>query len=112
MDESGEGRSVRATARDRVARRVARTVGAGLRITGAGGGTALPGTLLDRLSPGYLQRLVRGFPDGVVVVSGTNGKTTTASMLRSIARAAGIETAGNESGSHLWRGTPRALLSG
>ena len=97
-----------------IARRAdaARTVGLGLRLTGAGGGTALPGTVLDRLSPGYLERRVRAFPDGVVVVSGTNGKTTTASMLRSIVRAAGIETAGNESGSNLRRGIPSALMRG
>jgi lipid II isoglutaminyl synthase (glutamine-hydrolysing) len=110
MDESREGRSVRATARDRAARGVARTVGLGLRLTGAGGGTALPGTVLDRLSPGYLERRVRALTDGVVVVSGTNGKTTTASMLRSITRAAGIETAGNESGSNLRRGILSALI--
>ena len=110
MDGSREGRSVRATARDRAARRVARTVGLGLRLTGAGGGTALPGTVLDRLSPGYLERRVRGFADGVVVVSGTNGKTTTASMLRSILRSTGIETAGNESGSNLRRGILSALI--
>jgi lipid II isoglutaminyl synthase (glutamine-hydrolysing) len=110
MEASRHRGGDRATVRDRVARRMARAVGAGIRVTGAGGGTALPGIVLDRLSPGFVGRRIRAFPDGVVVVSGTNGKTTTASMLRSILRSAGIETAGNESGSNLRRGIASALL--
>ena len=46
----------------------------------------------------------------MVAVSGTNGKTTTASMLRAILRASGVETAGNESGSNLRRGVASAAL--
>jgi UDP-N-acetylmuramyl tripeptide synthase len=88
---------------------MARAVGLGIRVTGAGGGSALPGLVLDRLSPGFIERRAGAFPDGVVVVSGTNGKTTTASMLRSILRAGGLETAGNESGSNLRRGIAVAL---
>jgi UDP-N-acetylmuramyl tripeptide synthase len=98
------------SARDRVARGAARATGAVLRWTGAGGGSALPGTVLERLSPGFVERRAAGFADGVVVVSGTNGKTTTSSMLRSILRACGIETAGNESGSNLRRGVASALM--
>lgn len=99
------------SARDRVARGAARATGAVLRWTGAGGGSALPGTVLERLSPGYVERRAAAFADGVVVVSGTNGKTTTASMLRSILRASGIETVGNESGSNLRRGVASALMN-
>jgi lipid II isoglutaminyl synthase (glutamine-hydrolysing) len=110
MDSSGHRGAGGPTVRDRVARRVARLLRGGIRVTGAGGGSALPGIVLDRLSPGFVERRVRAFPDGVVVVSGTNGKTTTASMLRSILRAAGVETAGNESGSNLRRGIASALI--
>jgi UDP-N-acetylmuramyl tripeptide synthase len=110
MESSGHGGAGGATVRDRVARSVARVVGTGIRVSGAGGGSALPGIVLDRLSPGFVERRVRAFPDGVVVVSGTNGKTTTASMLRSILRAAGVEVAGNESGSNLRRGIASALV--
>ena len=98
------------SARDRVARTAARATGRLLRWTGAGGGSALPGTVLERLSPGFVERRAASFPDGVTVVSGTNGKTTTASMLRSILRASGVETAGNESGSNLRRGVASALM--
>jgi lipid II isoglutaminyl synthase (glutamine-hydrolysing) len=109
MDASGHHGGERATVRDRLARRMARVVRLGIHVTGAGGGSALPGLVLDRLSPGFIERRTRAFPDGVVVVSGTNGKTTTASMLRSILRAAGVEAAGNESGSNLRRGIASAL---
>jgi len=107
--EAAAGRGT-SSARDRVARGAARATGAVLRWTGAGGGSALPGTVLERLSPGFVERRAAGFADGVVVVSGTNGKTTTASMLRSILRHSGVETVGNESGSNLRRGVASALM--
>ena len=110
MEGRRQTQGARPTLRDRVARRVARTIGASIRLTGAGGGTALPGLMVDRLSPGFVERRIRAFPEGVVAVSGTNGKTTTASMLRSILRAAGIDTVGNESGSNLRRGIASALM--
>jgi UDP-N-acetylmuramyl tripeptide synthase len=49
-------------------------------------------------------------PDGSVVVSGTNGKTTTASMLQSILRAEGVTFVANRSGANLRGGVVSALL--
>ncbi|HXY72436.1 MAG TPA: MurT ligase domain-containing protein [Actinomycetota bacterium] len=110
MDRTPAADRGTSSARDRVARGAARATGAILRRTGAGGGSALPGTVLERLSPGFVERRAAAFGDGVVIVSGTNGKTTTASMLRTILRASGIQTAGNESGSNLRRGVASALM--
>ena len=111
MDGSREGRSV--GRRPVIARRAGwrGRSGLGLRLTGAGGGTALPGTVLDRMSPGYLERRVRAFPDGVVVVSrARTGRRRPRRCCGRSLRAAGIETAGNESGSNLRRGSLSALI--
>jgi lipid II isoglutaminyl synthase (glutamine-hydrolysing) len=54
------------------------------RRAGAGGGTSLPGKLLLRMAPDAVTRLASSLSGGVVVLSATNGKTTTAKMLASM----------------------------
>lgn len=74
------------------------------RILGRGGGTALPGLVAHTVYPGVLRALTSQLPDGSILVTGTNGKTTTARMLGSILEAAGLEPLHNRSGSNLERG--------
>lgn len=47
-------------------------------------GTALPGLVVEKVFPGFLSRTLGQLPRGVVVVSGTNGKTTTTKMVATI----------------------------
>ena len=75
------------------------------------GATALPGLVTLQLDPDYIAAFTRALPHGVVLVSGTNGKTTTARMLSDIARAAGWAPIHNRSGSNLERGIAGALLA-
>lgn len=75
-----------------------------------GGGSSAPGIVVERVDPGFVERRAAALSTGIVVVSGTNGKTTTASMIRAILRDAGVETVANESGSNLLRGVATALL--
>ena len=82
----------------------------GLRVTGRGG-TALPGLVALTVDPDFITTLSSGLSRGVVCVSGTNGKTTTARMLADITRAAGWEPIHNRSGSNLDRGVAAALLA-
>ena len=42
-----------------------------------GGGSAFPGKIVERIDPQFLARTLQQLPLGVVLVSGTNGKTTT-----------------------------------
>ena len=63
---------------------VARAAGAVSRRSGRGGGTTLPGRLLVKLQPDAVQRLAARLPDGVAIVSATNGKTTTSAMAAAI----------------------------
>jgi UDP-N-acetylmuramyl tripeptide synthase len=80
------------------------------RVSGAGAGSSLPGLLVERLDPGFIEFAAGRLEGGVIAVSGTNGKTTTASMIRSILRRAGTPTVGNESGANLTRGIATALV--
>jgi UDP-N-acetylmuramyl tripeptide synthase len=88
---------------------LARAVGSLSRRSGRGGGTTLPGRLLLRLAPDAITRLGGGLAAGSVIVSATNGKTTTAGMLASILRAAGREPVHNRAGSNMHWGVATAL---
>ena len=78
---------------------------------GRGGGTALPGLVATRAAPGLTAALARRAGAGTVVVTGTNGKTTTSHLLAAIARAGGLATIANRSGSNLERGIVSAYLA-
>ena len=78
---------------------------------GRGGGTALPGLVAATIAPDITAQLVRRAGAGTVVVTGTNGKTTTSHLLAGIARAAGIDVIANRSGSNLERGIVSAFLA-
>lgn len=81
-----------------------KAAGAASRRLGRGGGTALPGLVAERLDPNIVARLARGLGRGTAIVTGTNGKTTTARMLAGIHHAAGTPVLHNRSGSNLMRG--------
>jgi lipid II isoglutaminyl synthase (glutamine-hydrolysing) len=89
---------------------LARAAGALSRRSGRGGGTTLPGRLLLRLAPDAISRLGSGLPGGSVIVSATNGKTTTAGMLAAALRAAGRKPVHNRAGSNMTWGVATALL--
>lgn len=75
-----------------------------------GGGSALPGLVIDRLDPDFVTRTLQGLPHGVVVVSGTNGKTTTTKMVVALLEAQGLRVFTNKTGSNFVRGVAAALL--
>ncbi|QFG69140.1 Mur ligase family protein [Ornithinimicrobium pratense] len=75
-----------------------------------GGGSALPGLVAERIDPGLLAHTLGSMPRGVVVVSGTNGKTTTTKMLVALLRAHGLRVFTNPTGSNFTRGVISALL--
>ena len=91
-------------------RSLARAIGGLSRLSGRGGGTTLPGRLLVRWSPDAIERLAADLDQGSIVVSSTNGKTTTAGMIAGILRAAGREPVHNRAGSNMHWGVATALL--
>lgn len=75
-----------------------------------GGGSALPGLVVERLDPHFLSRALSDLPHGVVVISGTNGKTTTTKMVTQLLRAHGLRVFTNPSGSNFTRGIVASLI--
>jgi UDP-N-acetylmuramyl tripeptide synthase len=94
----------------RAARALARLVRATSRRLGRTGGTTAPGRLLLRLSPRALHRMARGLDDGSVLVSATNGKTTTSAMLAACLESANRPVVHNRAGSNMAWGVATALL--
>ncbi len=68
------------------------------------GATALPGLVGGLISKKLLYSLSQNMADGVVTISGTNGKTTTTNFLNLILENAGFNTLTNTAGSNLERG--------
>ena len=93
-----------------VAAAAARGAGRLSKRLGRGGGTTLPGLVLTRLRPEATAEMAGGITGGVVLVSGTNGKTTTARLIRAALDATGAEVVANTAGSNLERGVAAALL--
>lgn len=95
----------------------AKLTSTGLRWSGRGGGTAAPGLIAGRIDPSLVTKLAAKLDRGVIVVAGTNGKTTTSRMLADILEASGATVIHNRSGSNLVRGivatfADHATLSG
>src|SRR5947209_11667149 len=87
----------------------AKIASASSRRLGRGGGTASGGLAGLHVAPGMAADLVTTLGHGCILVTGTNGKTTTAHLLAEIARAAGWGIVANASGSNLMRGLAGSL---
>ncbi|HAC56032.1 TPA: DUF1727 domain-containing protein [Candidatus Saccharibacteria bacterium] len=75
-----------------------------------GGGSALPGLIVEKIDPNFLKRALADIPGGVVIISGTNGKTTTTKMVTQLLRAHGMNVFTNPSGSNFTRGIVASLV--
>ncbi len=94
----------------RLATAIARIVGRLSRASRQGGGTSLPGKVLLKLSPTAVAKLGSQLPRGSVIVSATNGKTTTAGMIASVLAQGGVTVAHNRAGANMPGGVASALL--
>ena len=75
-----------------------------------GGGSALPGLIVERIDPNFIKDSLAELPEGVVVISGTNGKTTTTKMVVELLESQGLKVFTNRTGSNFTRGVAAALL--
>jgi UDP-N-acetylmuramyl tripeptide synthase len=89
---------------------LARAVGAVSRLRG-GGASSAPGKVLMRLDPGAIGELAARLPRGSVLVSATNGKTTTAALLAGILERAGVSLVNNQTGANMAGGIASTLLA-
>jgi UDP-N-acetylmuramyl tripeptide synthase len=75
-----------------------------------GGGSALPGLVVERIDPNFIKDTLATLPRGVVIVSGTNGKTTTTKMIVELLESQGLRVFTNRTGSNFTRGVAAALI--
>ncbi len=87
--------------------RVARTLA---RWRKPGGGSAVPGLVVNTIAPGFLPRTLNSFPQGLVIVTGSSGKSTTTKMLVAALRAHGSDVFTNPSTANISQGLTSALL--
>ncbi len=87
-----------------------RAAGAISRRLGLGGGTSIAGVVAQRLYPDIVNHLSSQLAYGSVLVTGTNGKTTTSGFIAAILSDAGLRVWRNREGSNLMRGIAGALV--
>lgn len=73
-------------------------------------GTTLPGRIVHTLDKDLIGRLSRRLEQGSVLVSATNGKTTTSAMIAGILAQDGLKVVRNREGANLAPGVATALL--
>jgi UDP-N-acetylmuramyl tripeptide synthase len=89
---------------------LARAVGAVSRLRG-GGASSAPGKVLLRLDPGAIGSLGARLSRGSVLVSATNGKTTTSAILTAILERTGMSLVNNQTGANMAGGIASTLLA-
>ncbi len=121
--ESSPSSTVRRAANSkRLAKRRPLSLRAGLAVMGGraagaisrrlhlGGGTSIAGVVAQRLYPDIVNHLSSQLAYGSVLVTGTNGKTTTSGFIAAILSDAGLRVWRNREGSNLMRGIAGALV--
>jgi len=113
---------IKATGSRRLAKRRSSSLRAGLAVMGGravgalsrrlhlGGGTSIAGLVAQRLYPDIVDHLSTQLAHGSVLVTGTNGKTTTSGLIAAILSDAGLRVWRNREGSNLMRGVAGALV--
>lgn len=89
---------------------IGRLLRALVRMVRPGGGSALPGLVLSKIAPGVLKRALSAFPQGVYLVSGSAGKSTTTKMLVAILREHGLSVFTNPSTANINQGFYSTLI--
>lgn len=77
-----------------------------------GGGAAIPGVVVNTIAPNFLPRVLNSFAGGMVVVTGTAGKSTTTRMLAAIVQAHGRRVFTNPSTANIAQGLTSAIIAG
>lgn len=76
-----------------------------------GGGSAFPGLVIEKIDPNFTRDVLSSLPYGVVIISGTNGKTTTTKMTVELLESQGFKVFTNRTGSNFARGVTAAILA-
>ncbi|MEM6403415.1 MAG: Mur ligase family protein, partial [Cyanobacteria bacterium P01_D01_bin.116] len=88
----------------------AKSVTFGVRALRLGAASVLPGSIARRIEPKLLQSLSQQVKKGIILIAGTNGKTTTSLLLRTMLEEQGFRVALNSTGANLENGLVTALM--
>jgi lipid II isoglutaminyl synthase (glutamine-hydrolysing) len=88
-----------------------KATGALSRITRRGGGTTLPGDVARAIDPKILTRLAADLTRGSILITGTNGKTTTSRLITWLLEGAGHHVVSNRAGANLIFGATAAAVN-
>ncbi len=80
------------------------------RLLKLGGGSAAPGLYALKICPDLISKLSPKIPK-TIIITGTNGKTTTSRLLAHFAEKQGFKVLRNNTGSNLERGIASALIA-
>jgi lipid II isoglutaminyl synthase (glutamine-hydrolysing) len=103
---------VGARARLAVALAAGKATSTAAKVLRAGGGTSFPGSVARRIDPRVLKKVAAASAARKVIVTGSNGKTTTCRMLAALAHTGGLKVTQNRSGSNLRQGVISAAVRG
>src|ERR1700719_4078927 len=86
-------------------------VGGTGRLLGVSGGTSLPGMVARRIDPNVLKSVIGASKAKKIVITGSNGKTTTARMTAAIADFSGQRVSHNRTGSNMLQGVTSVAVN-
>jgi len=89
---------------------IGRIVRFAIRLVRKGGGSALPGLVLSKIAPGVLFRALESFDHGLVIITGSAGKSTTTKMLVQIVESHGVSVFTNPSTANILQGFYSAII--
>jgi len=90
---------------------IGKLIGFLTRIFGIGAGSSAPGLAALKIDPKIIDNLAKQIQGKKIIISATNGKTTTAKMIREIIVGAGRSYVANITGANLDRGIASALIN-
>lgn len=91
---------------------LAKTISSVSRTFNLGAGSTWPGHLLLKLNPTSPKELSQKLSLGTILITGTNGKTTTTRILHHLLASYGFVSVTNTSGANLLNGITSALITG
>lgn len=108
---SSTSNSIGSKARLAFAISAGKLAGASGRFFRIGGGTSLPGMIARRIDPNVLKSVIGASKAKKIVITGSNGKTTTARMIAALADASGQRVSQNRTGSNLLQGVTSVAVN-
>ncbi len=75
-----------------------------------GSGETWSGEIILKLNEGFLKRSAKKLSSGIIVISGTNGKTTTSLLITSILKKSGFNVLHNATGANLLNGIVASFI--